>query len=90
MPSKTTMENLDSHLTGLDKLSLPKTFIDVIAINRRLDIPHLWIDSLCIVRDDPDDWQRESAQMATIYRNTYLTFAAANARVISGVVFSSF
>ncbi|KAK0710580.1 hypothetical protein B0H67DRAFT_472501, partial [Lasiosphaeris hirsuta] len=32
-----------------------------------------WIDSLCIVQDSAEDWQRQSAQMATIYTNAYLT-----------------
>jgi hypothetical protein len=52
MPLKTTLENLESHLTGFDELSLPKTFMDVITINRKLGIPYLWIDSLCIIQDN--------------------------------------
>jgi hypothetical protein len=40
----------------------------------------LWIDSLCIVQDDPDDWQRESAQMASIFGSSYLTISASHGR----------
>jgi len=33
---------------------------------------------MCIVQDDPDDWLRESARMADIYRNSVVTIAAAS------------
>jgi len=36
----------------------------------------LWIDSLCILQDDHDDWVTESMKMGDIYQNAYLTLAA--------------
>jgi hypothetical protein len=36
----------------------------------------MWIDSLCIIQDDPDDWRREAASMAAVYENAYFTIAA--------------
>ncbi|KIM96186.1 hypothetical protein OIDMADRAFT_88131, partial [Oidiodendron maius Zn] len=44
-----------------------------VQITRKLGIRFLWIDSLCIIQDDPQDLERESAQMASIYR--YLTIS---------------
>jgi hypothetical protein len=41
-----------------------------------LGIRYLWIDALCIIQGDESDWRREAAQMASIYRNAYLTIAA--------------
>jgi hypothetical protein len=41
---------------------------------------YLWIDSLCICQDDSEDWERESANMAAVYSNSYLTIAATNAK----------
>jgi hypothetical protein len=41
-----------------------------------LDVRFLWIDSLCIVRDDPSDWELEASKMASIYSASYLTIAA--------------
>ena len=35
---------------------------------------------MCIIQDDPEDWQNEAAAMAVIYSNSYLTIAAAEAR----------
>lgn len=42
-----------------------------------LGVRYLWIDSLCIVQDDAEDWAREAGQMAKVYRNAYLTLNAA-------------
>jgi hypothetical protein len=56
--------------------ALPKTFVDAITIARYLDIRYLWIDSLCIVQDDDQDWQTESAKMADIYQACLMTIAA--------------
>ncbi|CCC12101.1 unnamed protein product [Sordaria macrospora k-hell] len=59
--------------------SLPQTLQDAIAVTRRLNQRYLWIDALCIIQDDLSDWEVESAQMATVYRNAYLTIAAGTA-----------
>jgi hypothetical protein len=56
--------------------SLPKTFQDAITIARAIDVQFIWIDSLCIIQDDKEDWKRESARMADIYTNSYINFAA--------------
>lgn len=58
---------------------LPKSFKDAITIARKLQIPFLWIDSLCIVQDSEQDWHHESALMSSIYRNSVLTISATGA-----------
>jgi hypothetical protein len=45
-----------------------------------LKLRYLWVDSLCIVQDSKDDWNAESARMASIYRNSILSIAASRAR----------
>jgi hypothetical protein len=59
--------------------SLPKTFQDAIIVARKLGVSYLWIDSLCIIQDDLEDWQVESSQMAKIYANAHMTIAALSA-----------
>ncbi|CAN9357824.1 unnamed protein product [Alternaria alternata] len=66
---------------------LPKTFRDAVEIARELDISYIWIDSLCIVQDDPDDWETESAKMADIYNGAFLTIMAASASDSQGGFF---
>jgi hypothetical protein len=41
-----------------------------------LGIRYLWIDSLCIVQNDREDWEREAPKMADIYGNSFLTLSA--------------
>ena len=72
----TTTKRLNEFKKGVEVSSLPKNFQDAVQITRKLGIRFLWIDSLCIIQDDPQDWERESAQMASIYRNSYLTISA--------------
>ena len=55
---------------------LPLTFKHAIEITRRLGYRYLWIDSLCIVQDSPEDWKTESLTMTTVYRNSTLTISA--------------
>ncbi|KAK4250662.1 heterokaryon incompatibility protein-domain-containing protein [Corynascus novoguineensis] len=61
---------------SIDCDELPVTYRDAITLTRRLGIRYIWIDSLCIVQDDKDDWRREAAKMADVYSNAYLTIAA--------------
>lgn len=56
--------------------SLSKTFQDAVSITRSLNISLLWIDSLCIIQDDAQDWQAESVKMAEVYSQAYLTISA--------------
>jgi len=73
----TTRATLRDQYNLIEFASLPKNFRDAVAVTRKLGIQFIWIDSLCIVQDDITDWEVESAKMATIYRNAYLTIAVA-------------
>ena len=59
--------------------ALPRTFQDAISITREFGIDYLWIDSLCIIQDDPYDWAREASSMAGVYGNSALNLAASGA-----------
>jgi Heterokaryon incompatibility protein (HET) len=83
----TTRDTMDEHKMGIPWSSLPKTFQDAITLVRRLSLRYIWIDSLCIVQDDDDDWKKEARQMARIYENAYLTIAATKSSSGSGGLF---
>ncbi|RSL51534.1 hypothetical protein CEP54_011397 [Fusarium duplospermum] len=88
----TTRDNLDNHLErGIELKDLPKTFRDAVEITRELKVRYLWIDALCIIQkeDDHEDWKRECGNMASIYRNSYLTIAPAWADSANGGCFST-
>ena len=42
----------------------------------KLGFQYIWIDSLCIVQDDPDDWKRESLSMHDIYKHATCNISA--------------
>jgi hypothetical protein len=68
--------NLSSLLQEIPYNSLCKTFRDAIEITRSLGLSWLWIDCLCIIQDDPNDWQKESVRMTTVYGMSTLNIAA--------------
>jgi hypothetical protein len=76
----TTKKTLSDYEKEVSWGVLPATFRDAITVSRRLGIRYIWIDSLCIIQDSPADWARESAKMADIYANSYLTIAAASSK----------
>ena len=43
-----------------------------------LNIQYIWIDSLCIIQDDDEDWEKEAAVMGFVYANAYLTISASS------------
>lgn len=55
---------------------LPQTFQDAVVLTRKLNIKYVWIDSLCIIQDDGQDWEIEAAKMASIYNGADLVLAA--------------
>ncbi|KAI3316944.1 HET-domain-containing protein [Xylariaceae sp. AK1471] len=79
MPLVATRENLESLLTGIPFKRLTKSFQDAITITQRLGFQYIWIDSLCIVQDDEQDWITEASRMATAYSGCTLNLVAADA-----------
>ncbi|KAF4938928.1 Serine/threonine-protein kinase ULK3 [Colletotrichum fructicola] len=71
-----TLEPRDDFRQGINMAELPRTFQDAVNITRSLGVDYLWIDSLCIVQDDPDDWIKESRLMERVYSSAYVTLAA--------------
>ncbi|PMD45624.1 HET-domain-containing protein [Hyaloscypha variabilis F] len=71
----TTTKNLVDRLAQIDLRDLPKTFQDAVAVTRQMGIRYLWIDALCILQDDKEDWEREAADMKNVYGNAILTLS---------------
>ncbi|KAJ4403442.1 hypothetical protein N0V91_006494 [Didymella pomorum] len=84
----TTKATLNERKRGIPWGLLSNTFQDAIVMTRTLGFRYIWIDSLCIVQDDALDWEKESAQMASVYSNGYLTLAGTRSRKGNGGLFS--
>lgn len=76
VPIMTKIKTLESFKAGITMESFPKTFQDAISVTRQLQCRYLWIDSLCIIQDDAEDWRHEATRMADVYGNSYVTVAA--------------
>ncbi|KAF9735372.1 heterokaryon incompatibility protein [Paraphaeosphaeria minitans] len=55
---------------------LSPTFRDAIMFTRRLGMRFIWIDSLCILQDSPEDWMAESSVMNRVYKHSVCNIAA--------------
>jgi hypothetical protein len=71
-----TKANMATLKAGIGMTEIPQTFQDAITVCRALKVQYLWVDSLCIVQDDPEDWEAEASKMSSVYMNSYLTISA--------------
>jgi hypothetical protein len=86
----TTQETLAERKKGFYTALLPPLFRDVVKVTRWLGVRYIWIDSICIIQDDQNDWNTEAPRMGTIYRHAFLTIAATRSQNSQDTLFSSF
>lgn len=76
-PVKLTTLKKGEFEKGLKLKFLPKIFQDAILLATRLHrVGYIWIDSMCIIQDDANDWLQESALMHKVYRESFLNISA--------------
>lgn len=75
-PIRTIQFNIEEHRKRIKFQDLSRTFQDAVEVARDLKISYIWIDSLCIIQDSGDDWEREAAKMGEIYRESICTLCA--------------
>jgi hypothetical protein len=86
-PITTTTDTIKERKRKIPLDELPKTFKDAVIITRNLGLEHIWIDSLCILQDSTEDWEREAGNMSEIYTNCYVMIAADDASNCHGGCF---
>lgn len=67
--SKTTRPTLKNRLQEVVFSSLPNTIQEAIIFTRNLGLDFLWVDSICVVQNDHDEWIREAGLMYEVYKN---------------------
>ena len=76
MLKKSNLKQL--YVTGAFKsISLPRTIEQSLELAKLLGFRYFWIDSLCIIQDDREDWATVAPLMDRIYGNSVLTICAA-------------
>jgi hypothetical protein len=78
--SETTRHNVAQYHDNIEIETLPKTFREAIEIAYAIGIPYIWIDSLCIIQKDNEDFKREAAKMASIFQGSTFTISATSAQ----------
>ncbi|TXC02237.1 hypothetical protein FocTR4_00014932 [Fusarium oxysporum f. sp. cubense] len=73
--------------TGTPVKDLPATFRDAITVTNRLGLEYIWIDALCIIQLDAEDWSLHSVTMAKVYSYSAITLAAAASSDAHGGLF---
>jgi hypothetical protein len=71
--------NFESLRKGIPWEDLSQTFQDACFVAKYFGYGYIWIDSLCIIQDDAEDWAAESVLMSSIYGCSSLNIAAAKA-----------
>ncbi|KAG4263149.1 hypothetical protein FPRO03_10512 [Fusarium proliferatum] len=71
-----TRSNIEAFKSSIPVDKLSRVFIDACNTTKRLSHEYIWIGALCIVQDDPADWQHEVGRMASIYGNSWLNLSA--------------
>jgi hypothetical protein len=87
MPVKLQRGTFQAFLDGIDVDRLPLTFQQAIVLTRSLGIEYVWIDSLCIIQDDENDWANECTRMTSVYMNSFINIGANAARDSRGGLF---
>jgi Heterokaryon incompatibility protein (HET) len=75
----TTWATYEAYQRRIELSSLSKTVQEAIRVTQSLGLRYLWVDSLCIIQNDEDDWRNEAMTMSDIYEQAYCTIAAAAA-----------
>lgn len=74
-----TKDRLSAFKDAIPFSQLPKTFQDAIHLTALLGVRYIWIDALCILQDDKEDWRKESALMGSIFENALFSLSALSA-----------
>lgn len=74
-----TTTNFEAFRNSIPLKDISKTFLDAVFVASELGFQYLWVDSLCIVQNDSDDWNAKSSLMSDVYGNSTINMAASSA-----------
>ncbi|KAI0172239.1 heterokaryon incompatibility protein-domain-containing protein [Hypoxylon sp. FL1284] len=83
-----TAENYSELMEVSPDTLLPKTYRDALRIATSLGFRYIWIDSLCIIQGDEDDWKAQSSKMGLVYSTAWCNIAATWAKDVADGCFS--
>jgi len=54
---------------------LPQTINDAFSLTKKLGLHYLWVDAICIVQGNQQEWEEESQKMGHVYSNAKIVLA---------------
>jgi hypothetical protein len=69
----TTSTSLRQRLDNIMFDDMTAVMQDVAKTARALSTRYIWIDALCIIQDDSEDWTRESERIGLVYTHAFVT-----------------
>ncbi|KAK8093198.1 uncharacterized protein PG998_014599 [Apiospora kogelbergensis] len=81
------VENTEQFYISIPDNDWPQIYKDAVSIAYQLGVRYIWIDSLCIVQDNEEDWVEQASQMDQIYSNGALNLAGVEAQRETGLIF---
>ncbi|KAJ5652216.1 hypothetical protein N7507_009642 [Penicillium longicatenatum] len=79
-PERTTAQVVSTYSESIDPGYVPQTVYDAMKVALSIGVEYLWVDSFCIVQDDPQEMAHELNKLSSIYRGGLFTICAMSAR----------
>ena len=67
---------------------LPQTIKDAFCLTKELGLNYLWVDTICIVQKEKEEWEKESQKMGHIYSNAKIVLAATRSGGVHDGIFT--
>lgn len=83
----TTEAKVSAYHKDIPRCQISKTFAEAFLVTKKKGLRYIWIDALCIVQDNPDDWAAELYKMEDIYQGSVLTISANDSAPLAGGIF---
>jgi hypothetical protein len=75
-PLKTDASNYIEYRKEIPWSSLSEVYHDTLTLAAALSTSYVWIESLCIIQNHANDWQKEASRMGVVYSNAFIVFVA--------------
>jgi acyl carrier protein phosphodiesterase len=65
--SSAPKQYMTDFVKGIKTSDLPDNFRDAVRIVQGMNMHYLWVDALCMVYDDPEDFRQQTTKLADIF-----------------------
>ncbi|KAF4442971.1 hypothetical protein F53441_11615 [Fusarium austroafricanum] len=86
---KLLANNVGQFQNGIHIQDLPNSYQEAVRLCLSMGFTYIWIDSLCIIQDSLEDWEREAKDMKRVYEHAIFNLCSATASDSSGTSFIS-